>query len=310
MIVAVTGASGFCGAYAGRALSDAGHTVVGVGRRPGPLGVHRPWDAAGGRPDLTGVDAVVHLAAAVSDPGPRRVAEFHRVNVDGARRLLDASGERPVVWVSSSSVYDTRRDRSRVTEDHPTAGGHLNAYAATKAVGDRLAREAGAVVLRPRAVYGLGDPHLLPRLLSTVRGGRSVVPGPDVRLSLTHVANLADACVAALGWLPGAYNVGDPAPVPRDATLVRVLSAALGRPVRVAHLPLPLAYAAADAATALSRLTGRDPRLSRYSVDTVGHDVVLDLTKARGTDWEPRDLLAGFVDSLSGDGPEPGMLEG
>ena len=56
---------------------------------------------------------------------------------------------------------------------------------------------AGSVVLRPRAVYGPGDPHLMPRLRRIVRGGRAWLPGPDVPLSLTAVENLASACLAA-----------------------------------------------------------------------------------------------------------------
>lgn len=305
MRVAVTGASGFCGGAVARLLHAEGHDVVALGRRRTEVtemaGARewRHWDAASDVPDLTGVDAVVHLAAAVGDPRPGVDArEFERVNVDGARRLLSATGGRPVVWVSSSSVYDPRPDRSRVTEDHPTGGGHLNAYGRTKALGDRLARDAGAVVLRPRAVYGPGDTHLLPRLLRAVRRGRVLLPGPDVELTLTHVDNLATACVAALGWAPGPYNVADESPVRRDETLVAVLEAALAGPVGVGHLPLPVADAAARGLDALARVTRREPLLTPYAVDTLAHPFCLDTTRARATGWRPADLMAGYVASL------------
>lgn len=293
MKVAVTGASGFCGGAVARLLVEQGHEVVALGRRDAGVGEWRRWDASVDAPDLEGCDAVVHLAAAVGDPRPgTEAAEFERVNVAGAGRLLAAAGDRTVVWVSSSSVYDPRPDRSLVSEDHPTASGHLNAYGRTKAVGDRLALDAGAVVLRPRAVYGPGDTHLLPRLRQAVRRGRIMLPGPDVALSLTHVDNLASACVAALAWAPGPYNVADAGRVRRDALVTAATGATVG------HLPLPVAHGAARGLDVLARLAGREPLLTPYAVDQLAHDFCLDLTSAFATGWRPADLRAGFLASL------------
>src|SRR4051812_7617449 len=105
--IAVTGAAGFCGAVVARQAAAAGADVVCVGRRPGPVGRHVPWDASRERPDLAGADAVVHLAAAVGDTagGPAEEAQFRVVNVDGTAQLLDAAEDRPMVWMSSASVY-------------------------------------------------------------------------------------------------------------------------------------------------------------------------------------------------------------
>ncbi|MEV7521052.1 NAD(P)-dependent oxidoreductase [Streptomyces sp. NPDC091371] len=296
--IAVTGASGFCGGHVARAAAASGAEVVCVGRRPGPLGEHRFWDAALGDPDLTGTDVVVHCAAAVGDPAPgsRAEAAMYAVNVDGTERLLRAAGGRPVVWVSSASVYDPRTDRTLVREDHPRAG-HLNAYGRTKAAGEALALAAGAVVLRPRAVYGPGDTQLLPRLLSRVRAGTLLLPGPDVRLSLTAVENLADACLAAAaaGWPPGAYNVADALPYERDEAVREVLRAH-GVRARIRHLALPLARTAARIAESLPVA---EPPLSRYAVDQLAHPVVLDLARARAQGWTPRRTLADYTAGLS-----------
>ncbi|GAA1584625.1 NAD-dependent epimerase/dehydratase family protein [Streptomyces globosus] len=296
--VAVTGASGFCGGHVARAAAAAGADVVCVGRRPGPVGEHRFWDAARQVPDLAGADLVVHCAAAVGDPAPGSPAEarMRAVNVDGTERLAAAAAGRPVVWVSSASVYDPRRDRTLVREDHPRAG-HLNAYGRTKAAGEAAALAAGAVVLRPRAVYGPGDTTLLPRILSRVRAGTLLLPGPDVLLSLTAVENLAGAALAAAGWAPGAYNVADAAPYGRDEAVRRVLRAH-GVRARIRHLPLPAARAAARAAEALASATGREPALSRYAVDQLAHPVVLDLARARAQGWTPRHTLDGYLSTL------------
>ena len=288
--IAVTGASGFCGSAVARAAAQAGADVVCVGRRPGPVGRHIFWDATSGVPDLGGAEVVVHLAAAVGDPRPGLAERrFHQVNVDGARRLLDAARSRPVVWVSSASVYDPRLDRGHVTEEHPI-GGHPTAYGRTKAEGDQLALARGAIVLRPRAVYGPGDPHLLPRVLASVRRGRLLLPGPDVRLSLTAVENLADACLAAAAWPPAAYNIVDTQPYHRDDALLAVLSAH-GVTARIHHVPVGLAMAAA-------RLLHRVTPLSPYAVDQVAHSVVLDPTRAAAQGYRPRHDLAGFLAEL------------
>ncbi len=297
MEVVVTGASGFCGAAVARAAAAAGARVRCLGRRPGPLGRHVPWDAARDVPDLAGADLVVHLAAAVGDPvpGPATERAYRAVNVDGTARLLDAAAARPVVWVSSASVYRPGGP-TLVAEEHPVDG-QLTAYGRTKAAGERLALAAGAVVLRPRAVYGPGDPHLLPRLLQARRGRWLPVPGPDVRLSLTAVENLADACLAATGWPPGAYNVADDRPYSRDAVLRDVL-AATGQPARLLHLPVGLAGGAAGAATALSRLTRRAPTLTRYAVDQLARGMVLDISRARARGYRPRRALADHLARL------------
>jgi nucleoside-diphosphate-sugar epimerase len=290
--IAVTGASGFCGGHVARAAAAAGHDVVCVGRRPGPVGTHMPWDAAGtAPPDLAGADAVVHLAAAVGDPRPGRATEdlFRRVNVDGTARLMAAAAGRPVVYVSSASVYAPGPHPAPLREDAPIGAQHT-AYGRTKAAGERLATGAGAVALRPRAVYGPGDPHLLPRLLRAVRAGVMFLPGPDCRLSLTAVENLADACLAALYWPAGPYNVADARPYERDAA-IRAVLAASRRAARVVHVPGP----AANAAAVLAARLRAAPALTRYAVDQLANGMVLDLTRALAVGYSPRRTLTDFL---------------
>jgi nucleoside-diphosphate-sugar epimerase len=278
MRIAITGASGFCGSAAVARAAAEDHVIVCLGRRPGPIGEHRFWDATTGDPDLDGVDAVIHLAAAVGDPRPGTATEarFRAVNVDGTARLLDAAGPRPVVWVSTASVYRPGPYPAPVSENHP-ADRQRTAYGRTKAAGELLALDAGKVVLRPRAVYGPGDPHLLPRLRRVVHRNTAWLPGPDVHLSLTAVENLADACLAALTWPTGAYNIADSTAYSRDAAVAAVL----GVPVR--HVPLAAAAAAV-------RLGSRV--LTRYALDQVTDGLVLDIAKARAQGWTPRVSLS------------------
>ncbi|MBL1087422.1 NAD(P)-dependent oxidoreductase [Streptomyces actinomycinicus] len=298
--IAVTGASGFCGSHVAGTAAARGYEVLCVGRRPGPVGRHVPWDATREAPDLSGADLVVHCAAAVGDPPPgsRAEAAMRAVNIDGTARLMEAAGDRPVVWVSSASVYEPGPGRSYITEEHPVRG-QLNAYGRTKAAGEAVALSGGAVVLRPRAVYGAGDPHLVPRLLSRVRRGLLLLPGPSVRLSLTAVENLTDACLAAGGWPPGAYNIADPAPYDRDRA-VRAVLEAHGVRARIRHVPPAVARAVAGAAQLAGRLRpGTEPFLTPYAVDQLAGSVVLDVSKAEAQGWRARRALADYTTASS-----------
>lgn len=292
----MTGASGFVGGAVCRALTAAGHDVVGFGRRPSPASGHvgaaayRQWDLTVGRlADPPEADAVVHCAGTVSDWGPRR--EFFAVNVDGTRHALATWPQARFVHVSTASVYDPRRPTVMATEEQAPAGRYLNAYGESKAAAERvvLASAAGrpAIVLRPHAVYGPGDTTLLPRVLAAVRGRWLPAVGDGRQpISLTSVGNLAQACaLAACGPVErGVFNVTDAAPVVLDDAL-RAILAARGITARPVYLPLPAVWPLATAAEGLYRLarSWRPPRLTRYAISHLAVERTLDITAARQT---------------------------
>jgi nucleoside-diphosphate-sugar epimerase len=294
--VAVTGASGFVGGAVCRAAAAAGLRVLAYGRRPAVDPAHvagapyRAWDITAGPLDgPEPVDAVVHCAAAVTDWG--RAAEVRLTNVAGTANVL-ASFPAPArfVHVSSASVYDPRRPTVRATEDQAPARRYLNDYGRTKAAAEALVAQAvaagrEAVVLRPRAVYGPGDPTLLPRLLAAAGRGALLVPGDGTQLaSLTSVANLAAACLlAATGPVrAGVFNVTDAEPVVLVQAL-RALLAECGLPARVRPVPAGPVRALAAAAALAWRVAGRPgpPPLTRYAVANLAVERTLDIGAAR-----------------------------
>jgi nucleoside-diphosphate-sugar epimerase len=278
--LAVTGATGFVGGAVRRAAREAGWTVVALGRR---AGADVRWDITRGPlADPPEVDAVVHCAGSVSDTARRR--EQWAANVAGTAHVLDSFPGARFVHLSTASVYDPRRPTVLAAEDRAPVARYPDAYGASKAAAERLvrARRPDAVVLRPHAVYGPGDPTLLPRVLAAVRRGTLVAVGDGTqRISLTSVANLAQACLLAAGCgAAGVFNVADDAPVRLADALAAVL-AERGVPARVRFVPPAVAWPAACVAEAAHAWRGGTPRLTRYAVRHLARERTLDITAAR-----------------------------
>lgn len=110
MKIVVTGASGRVGRAIYVRLARE-HDVTGIDRSPSSTAdvVADLHDAAALRRALAGADAVVHTAALhAPQVGLVSDAEFHRVNVDGTQRVLDAVAAANVprlVFTSSTAVY-------------------------------------------------------------------------------------------------------------------------------------------------------------------------------------------------------------
>lgn len=214
--LAVTGATGFVGSAVVRAAIGRGWQVTAFGRRPGS----RYWDlTAGPLADPPQVDAVVHCAA-VTDWGP--AAPIRAATVDGTRAVAATFPLARLVQLSSASVYDPFTPSIDITEDAGPVNRYLTAYPAAKADAERaLSTRPNTVILRPHAVYGPGDPTLLPRLLSAVRGRTLLMVGDGTaRASLTGIDNL---------WTPCCWHVSlthllasTTLPMPRRSPSVRL----------------------------------------------------------------------------------------
>jgi nucleoside-diphosphate-sugar epimerase len=176
---------------------------------------------------------------------------------------------------------------ARESEPLPPLNRYLNDYAKTKRLAEHAVRGAatGAVILRPHAVYGVGDTTLLPRMLSARQMGRLFAVGDGRnRISLTHVENLAHAVVQALDPQapPGTFNVCDE-DTPSMDEMLRTILRAFGLPERIAYLPArPAWYVGALLERAVA-LAGRrwPPPLSRYIVALLSNECTLDISAAR-----------------------------
>lgn len=201
MNIVVTGASGFAGGRIARRLAEAGHDVLGVGRRPIAPGItparYRSLDLLDPETSPMPADIVVNAAATTDETAPLALALAHNRDIP-ARLPMLFPGAR-IIHISSSSVADVDGPRLDMRESDAPATRWLGSYPASKWAGDREALAAGALVLRPHAIYGPGDRTLMPRLERLASLG--LLPLPDGGASqhtLTHVDSLADAVLAAV----------------------------------------------------------------------------------------------------------------
>lgn len=208
----VTGGTGFLGRRLVERLLGEGRRVSVLGRTPAPdlaaQGVHFIRASLDDPPAVTaacaGVGTVFHVAARVGVWG--RYEEFFRTNVLGTRAVLAgcrAHGVKRLVHTSTPSVVYNGRDLAGADESLPLTSDCPSPYPLTKAIAERevLAANSEAlrtIALRPHLIWGVGDPHLVPRVLARARSGRLRIIGPGTnRVDMVHVTNAVDAHLLA-----------------------------------------------------------------------------------------------------------------
>ncbi|BAW09933.1 SDR family NAD(P)-dependent oxidoreductase [Nocardia seriolae] len=340
----VTGASGFLGgAIVRRLIRDGDYQVAILARATSNLrdlyDVIDEVEIITG--DLTdqvsleratkGVDVVFHSAARVDDRGTR--AQFVAENVTATENLVRAAkrnGASRFVFISSPSALMDRDggDQVDIDESAPYPRRYLNLYSETKAAAERLVlasstAEFTTCALRPRAIWGAGDRSgPIVRLLG--RAAEGTLPdlsyGKQVKASLCHVENIAEACVLA----SRSENVGGNAYFIADAEQTDVwgflgeVAGDLGyaKPTRQ---PNPKVLAAVVAAIeTVWRIpfvaTRWSPPLSRYVVALMTRTATYDTSAAtRDFGYQPivdRDAgLAGFLAWLQTQGGVVALTE-
>lgn len=109
---------------------------------------------------------------------------------------MKAAKVKHFIYISSSSVYPP--NGTLHTEDEAVNFESLSNYGVSKRTAEQWLlsekRFERLSILRPRAIYGLGDRVLVPRLIRLKKGKFILIPGGlPYPVSLTHIDNLLEA---------------------------------------------------------------------------------------------------------------------
>jgi nucleoside-diphosphate-sugar epimerase len=297
MKLLVTGASGFVGRYLCLEAGARGFSVRAASRcqcdfsgqnecvATGNIDGHTNWSTA-----LRGCDAVVHLAArahVTNESHGDSLAEFRRVNVDGALNLARqavSAGLSRFVYISSIVVNGAETFGAPFGPmDDPAPRSH---YAVSKYEAElglqKLAIETGieVVTIRPPLVYGPNAPGNFGYLMRWLRRG---VPLPfgaltQNRRSLVSLDNLVDlilTCVRHPKAAGQTFLVSDGHDLSTSELLQR-LGKAMSQPVRL--LPVP-----ADVLSFTAALFGK-----RFMAQSLIGSLQVDISKNREVlNWSP-----------------------
>jgi dihydroflavonol-4-reductase len=293
----VTGATGFLGLNVVDALLAQGWRVVALHRSHSNVSRLRERNvslAEGALDDRAslerampeGCDAVFHVAGNVS-MWSGHDAQQTRDNVDGTRNVAAAAlarGVRRFVHTSTVAVWG-RQARVPFDETAPKNGAtSIMNYARSKLRGEdevKAAIAAGldAVILNPCHIVGRYDVNGWSKMISLVARGK--LPGiPPGRGSFCDAGAVARAHVAAVsrGRTGENYLLGGP-----EATYVDVVSTVgslVGKKTPRRAIPRWVLAALAAAGGVASRVTRREPPVTREMVEGLVHEEVVDSSKA------------------------------
>jgi dihydroflavonol-4-reductase len=291
--VLVTGATGFVGGLVLRGLVQAGRPVRVLVRRPADRerllvgGVELALGNLGDEEALAraadGCETLYHLAGmnrlCLADPAP-----LYRVNVEGTRRALDAArraGVRRVVYTSSAATLGG--DGRHPVDESSTDPGELTShYARSKYEAEQVALGfdgVEVVAVNPSSVQGPGRTTGTAKVFLDYLNGRLPFDLP-ARFGLCYTDDcVAGHLLAERNGAPGQRYVLNTATLSNTEAL-ELIGGIAGLRDRPRTLPLWAAMTLAAGIELTSRWRGKEPRLCRESVRTLGHPHLYDGSRA------------------------------
>ncbi len=302
----VTGGTGFLGQHIVERLLSQGRPVTILARKENrnlsKLGVRfiaaSLDDTKAVQRACEGMHTVFHVAAKVGIWGTQ--ADFFRTNVLGTRAIIEGCrrhGVLHLVHTSTPSVVYNSRDLSGADESLPLTTDCPGAYPLTKAIAEREVLAANSpklrtVALRPHLIWGVGDPHLVPRILERARSGKLRIVGDGRnRVDMVHVSNATDAHLLAEKTLSGAtpgpaagraYFISNGEPVVLWEWINALLYALGEKPIEH-HISLRTAFvlgAACEGLWKLLPLKG-EPPMTRFVASELAKEHWFDISAAR-----------------------------
>lgn len=223
--VLVTGGGGFLGKRIVESLLERGFSVRVASRQHYPelqmMGAECVRcdirDLNSVRAAVTDIETIHHTASEAGYWG--RKEQYYGTNVYGTKNVINAALEKGVkrlIYTSTPSVVGYRDDH-RGMSNMPAINTHSAWYPKTKAIAEKMVLESNSSVgprgptlatlaLRPHLIFGPGDRHLLPTLISAL-GTQNfrIVGSGENKVDLTYIDNAAYAHIDAQAALTDSH---------------------------------------------------------------------------------------------------------
>ncbi|MCU8106148.1 NAD-dependent epimerase/dehydratase family protein [Shewanella sp. SM101] len=326
----VTGAGGFLGKTICLRLLAAGIKVTGFARGHYPeleaLGVVMLQgdlvNKALLQQAMQGCDIVFHVASKAGVWGDRD--SYFCPNVKGAANVIAACKALKIdklVYTSTPSVTFAGQDESGIDESTPYATRFLNHYAHSKAIAEKMMLDANqvgdmplenpsvtqvssqvttqatapyalkTVALRPHLIWGPGDPHLVPRVLSRGRLGKLKLVGREDKLvdtiyidnaAYAHVLAALELCQAKPKCQGKAYFLSNDEPITM-AEMINLILACDALPPVTKRVPQSVAYVAGAVLETVYFLLKKqeEPMMTRFVARQLSCSHYFDISAAK-----------------------------
>lgn len=326
----VTGAGGFLGKAICLRLLAAGIKVTGFARGHYPeleaLGVVMLQGDLVNKDQLQqamqGCDIVFHVASKAGVWGDRD--SYFCPNVKGAANVIAACKALKIeklVYTSTPSVTFAGQDESGIDESTPYATRFLNYYAHSKAIAEKMMLDANqvgdmplenpdvtqvssqvttqatapyalkTVALRPHLIWGPGDPHLVPRVLSRGRLDKLKLVGREDKLvdtiyidnaAYAHVLAALELCQAKPKCQGKAYFLSNDEPITM-AKMLNLILACDALPPVTKRVPQSVAYVAGAVLETVYFLLKKqeEPMMTRFVARQLSCSHYFDISAAK-----------------------------
>lgn len=196
--VLVTGSTGFVGSHVVKFLRENQYYIIGIGRKENSdsnkycdefysIDISKPINI------FFEVDLCIHIAGLANYKADYK--SLYNTNVIGIENIIGCITMcKKIIYISSSSVYNNSDMFHK--EDENIDIDLLHPYGKSKRLAELKLIEnsknfANVIILRPRAIYGVGDTTLLPRIINMIFGNILLLPANRKAItSLTAISNL------------------------------------------------------------------------------------------------------------------------